>query len=238
MKPTPVDAFMNPAAILTALQLADSAFPTGMFSHSHGLEGMVRRGWVQTAADVEEFLGNQCVWSLLPADGVALVHAHRCTLAGDVATIAAIDRRLHAMRLPLELRNASTQVGNRLLAETADFGPDETLAEYRLLVKRGGAPGSAAVSFGVACAALGVPAETALLASVHSYVSSELGAALRLLPLSHRDTQAMLRRLQVLVVEALPDLMRRDWCDMTSFTPQLDVAALLHETDDLRMFAS
>jgi urease accessory protein UreF len=30
--------------ILSALQLADSFFPTGMYAHSYGLEGMARRG--------------------------------------------------------------------------------------------------------------------------------------------------------------------------------------------------
>jgi urease accessory protein len=229
---------MNPAAFMTALQLADSAFPTGMYAHSHGLEGMITRGWVRTAAEVEEFLSSQCVWALLPADGVALLHAHRCTTIGEAATIAAIDRRLHAMRLPAELRAASTQVGRRLLTETAHFADHPTLAAYHALVRQGQTPGGAAVAFGVACAALEVHETIALLASVHSYLNSELGAALRLMPLSHRDTQAMLRRLQGVVAGELPALRTRDWREMTSFTPQLDIAAMLHETDDLRMFAS
>lgn len=223
---------------MTALQLADSAFPTGMYAHSHGLEGMITRGWVRTAVEVEEFLASQCVWSLLPADGVALLHAHRCTLTADLPTVAAIDHRLHAMRLPAELRAASTQVGRRLLAETAGFTDHPTLSAYHALVRHGQTPGGAAVAFGVACAALQVDETIALLASVHSYLNSELGAALRLLPLSHRDTQAMLRRLQVVVAGELPAVRMRHWREMTSFTPQLDIAAMQHETDDLRMFAS
>jgi urease accessory protein len=76
---------------LTALQLADSFFPTGMFAHSHGLESMVARGLVRSRVDVGAFLSTVLQCSLIPADGVALYNAHDATSRRQLAAVAAID---------------------------------------------------------------------------------------------------------------------------------------------------
>ncbi len=229
---------LSNGGLLTLLQLADSAFPSGMYAHSQGLEGMVRRGLVRTPADVEEFLNAQLTSALLPSDGVALLNAHACAGAGDAATLVEIDRMLYAMKLAAELRAASTQVGRRLLQETAAFTDAPALIAYRTAVDAGDAPGNSAVAFGVIAAALDVPAEAALMAVCHSHMASVLGAALRLLPIGHGDTQAILRRLHPVVAAEVAALTNRSWTEMTAFTPQLDLVSTGHETDDLRMFAS
>ena len=80
--------------LLTLLQLSDSFFPTGMFAHSLGLEGMVRRGLVRGLDDVERFLLATLRHAVLPSDGVALLNARRATRAGDSEALIAIDQRL------------------------------------------------------------------------------------------------------------------------------------------------
>src|SRR2546428_7769823 len=102
-------AAMLPGAFLSLLQLSDSAFPVGMYAHSHGLEGMVREGLIRSAEDVESLLRNQLLHSVLPSDGAALVQAHGAILS----RVLEIDRLLFAMKLPAELRAASCQVGRR-----------------------------------------------------------------------------------------------------------------------------
>ena len=50
-------------------QLADSAFPTGGFAHSGGLEAAMQAGEVSTAAELEQFLIDalhQAGWAFLP----------------------------------------------------------------------------------------------------------------------------------------------------------------------------
>jgi urease accessory protein UreF len=65
-----------------------------------------------------------------------------------------------------------------------------------------------------------------------------LGAALRLLPFTHSQAQAILHRLHPLIARETRRIGRRHWRNMASFAPELDLVAIGHETDDLRQFAS
>lgn len=225
-------------SLLAILQLADSFFPAGMFAHSHGLEGMVNRGLVRSAENVAEFLENQFSWSVMPSDGVALLGAYRATERGDLAEILALDQLLLANKTPAELRAASTQYGRRVLAETYDWVAHSLRAEYAQKVAAGSAPGNGAVALGVTGAALNLGERATLLVFCHSHAVSVLGAASRLLPFSHTDAQKILHRLHPLLNRLTEEIWDQDWPDLTAFTPELDLVAMNHESDELRLFAS
>lgn len=224
--------------LLSVLQLADSFFPTGMFAHSHGLEGMVQRGLVRSADDVERLLEAVIGSVLLPSDGVALLESHRAAGCQDLDTIVAIDRRLFVMKLPTELRHAAIQFGRRLVAETVAFHADPLINRYREAVETGAAPGTGAVAFGAICQRLGSDADTALLGYCHGYLVGCLSAGVRLLVLTHSEAQAALHRLHAVVERSREGVRGRLWAEMESFSPWLDIVSIGHERAHLRMFAS
>ena len=230
------------ASFLAALQLADSFFPSGTYAHSQGLEGMVARGWVRNADDLEEYLHNLLGWSIIPCDGVALLNAHDAARGSDLATLTDIDRRLHAMKLPEELRVASCHAGRRILDETAPLlsgaAGCAVHGEFRRAVMERETPGTGAVALGVASCAAGIDPDCALLMFCHSFAVGVLGAAQRLLPVTHSEAQRILHSLHRPVTAIASEIADRDWRDMTAFNPQADVAAMLHQNDEFRMFAS
>ena len=223
---------------MAALRLADSFFPSGMYAHSHGLEPMASRGLVTTVDQVEEFLVSQLVWSVLPGDGVALLNAHAAAASDDADLLTRIDQVLWAMKLPAELRTASGQLGKRLLAETGPFHAFPIHSLYSEAVASGHTPGSGSVALGVIAYAIGIPAEEALLVFCHGHAASVLGAAMRLMPVSHRDAQAVLGRLHTNLSSTISDIRERPWDGMTSFSPVLDVFSMCHQADNWRLFAS
>ena len=225
-------------SFLAALQLADSFFPTGMYAHSHGLEAMAARGLVATTGDVEEFLVGQLTWSALPGDGVALLNSHRVAAFGDLESLVRIDQLLWALKLPSEVRAASAQFGRRLLAETGFMGDGGVQAGYAGMVMRRESPGNGAVALGVVAQGAGIAAGEALLVLCHGHAVSVLGAAMRLLPVSHTDAQGILGRLHANLEGTMDEIRGRSWEEMTSFCPGLDILSMRHESDDLRVFAS
>jgi urease accessory protein len=225
-------------AALTLLQLCDSFFPTGMFAHSLGLEGMVRRGRVRSLDELEQFLLATLTHAVIPSDGVALLNSHRGVRSEDLNELCAIDTRLSLMNAAPELRAASQQHGRRLLAETADLVDNETLAHYRSRVVGRESPGSGAVALGAIGGAMDVDAELALAGYLHGYVTGVTSAAIRLLPLSNSECQAMVHRLHPFIADRVQSVRDRSWREMAAFSPDLVIISMNHPHDDLRMFAS
>ena len=121
---------------------------------------------------------------------------------------------------------------------TTKVSGQQERAEYREAVKAGTTPGHAAIALGVTASALAIPAGSALLAFCHSHTVGILGAALRLIPFTHSQSQAILHRLHPTITREVRRIRRRHWRNIASFAPELDLVALGHETDDLRQFAS
>ncbi len=225
-------------AFLTALRLSDSFFTHGNVRPLPrvGTDGRPRAGGDSggrgTVFDEPTYLVG------LPSDGVALLNSHAAAKAGDLERLRSIDQLLWALKLPAELRAASTQLGRRLLAETGPFPNCPIHGKFAALVAGRESPGNGAVALGVIAEANEIPAEEAVLVLCHSHAVSVLGAAMRLLPMSHTDCQAILGRLYTGLAEALDDIEGTPWEAMTSFSPNLDIASMEHETDNLRLFAS
>src|SRR5512145_2937339 len=106
--------------LLRLLQLTDTAFPTGVFAHSFGLETYVTRGAVASAAALEAFVANSLLQAIAPSDGVA------CRLAMQAgpdweAMLQRLDHRLTAMKTVTEFRQASRSLGTRFLRTTTQL---------------------------------------------------------------------------------------------------------------------
>ena len=61
---------------LVLLQLADSFFPSGSYTLSHGLESLVQEGAIGSAKDIETFIRILLCNKIGGSDLIALAHAH------------------------------------------------------------------------------------------------------------------------------------------------------------------
>ena len=100
------------------LQVNDSAFPSGAYAHSLGLEELVQAGVVGSPEDLEGFLNHQVIPALLAFDVPVLAAAHGKARREDLPGLRALDEELDAWKLAAELRAASRQLGSRRLALT------------------------------------------------------------------------------------------------------------------------
>jgi urease accessory protein len=250
-------------AWLAALQLADSLFPSGAFTQSHGLEALAADGLLANQDALAAVIETSLRQRLATADLPALLAAHHAAEASAHSEVREIDRLLATTKLAREEREASTRVGRRIAIEAARLaaptlpcprgksrdpddigspasGGGERTALYIYIegIDDGSTPGNASVAQGVAAAALGVPAKIAALGACHSLVASLISAAMRLTRLGHGDAQAALREAQPAMADAVAAAERVDWRSIRSSCIQLDVAMARHERAETRMFAS
>lgn len=226
------------AGHLAALQLADSAFPSGRYTLSHGLEAIAQSGM---PVDLVELLSDGVRLGVAPSDGVALACAHRA--AGpdgglDMDLVARVDERLTAVKLAREARQASARTGRALLGTAASALGVTAMAEYAERVAAGRCPGNHAVVLGVLSAALGVPRLEAVAGELYAVCAGWVAAAVRLALTDHRTAQGVLHRVRPVIAEAAAAAVDRDVTRIGGCTPLLDLMSMRHEQAELRLFAS
>ncbi|MGN6359107.1 MAG: urease accessory protein UreF [Thermomicrobiales bacterium] len=224
-------------AFLSSLQLADSLFPSGLYTLSHGLEAFAQAGQVQPGA-LAGLLTDYLRYGVGPADGVALACAHRAATAGDLDLAARADTRLTAVKLAREVREASLRTGRQLLTLAGQLFGGDDLAAYAVRVRHGAAPGNQAVVLGLALATLGVPRERAVAGELYAFAASCVGASVRLGALDHRVAQAVLHQLKPVIAETAHAAQDQDVADIGGCVPLVDIMTMRHEQADVRLFMS
>jgi urease accessory protein len=227
-------------SLLSLLQLSDSAFPSGRYTLSYGLEALVQSGYVtvpSASSTLIALLGDSVRLGAAPSDGLAFACAHRG--AGvDLELIAQADARLTAVKLPREAREASTRTGRAVLATASAAIGGSALHEYAERVRAGRSPGNHAVVVGVLSAQLGVPRAEAVAGELYAFASGWAAAAVRLGLVDHRRAQALLHRTRGVIADAAVEVVDGDVSRISSCAPLLDVMAMRHEQAELRLFAS
>jgi urease accessory protein len=233
-----MDARIDDDVLLAALQLADSAFPSGAYTLSGGLETLLEDGIVREVDDIGRCLRATLMGRAAPGDLAALMAAHRAASDADVPTILAIDQRLAATKLAAEDRDGSRRVGGRLVVEAARLVSSPALDGLRDAIAAGSTPGTSAVAFGVAASALGIPRRAAAVAAGNALATALLSAAVRLGRMGHGDLQRLLRGAAPTIRRAVDLAEATDWRALRPSAPGLDIAIARHETATGRLFAS
>jgi urease accessory protein len=221
--------------ILHALLFGDSMFPVGAFSFSNGLESAIHEHVVRDPRTLAEFV-RTATRQAATCDGVALIEAHRGTLCGDRQRVRAADRAVYARKTNDEMRTMTVRMGRKLAQGAARIVGGPTLGGWLREIDEESTPGTYPVGLGVLFAELGVAEPDTFAVHQHGVALMMLGAALRLMPLHHLDSQAILFAIDESVADDYRYASGLSLADMSAFTPQLDVLAASHVNAHVRMF--
>lgn len=223
-----------PPSILRLLQISDSAFPTGSFSHSMALEAFAEAGELRDAGDLERVVGLH-LSALATSDCVAL----RACYGAGLEELFRVDGLLTATKLPRELRAASASTGRRFLLSVAALGVEgTTLAAFTEAVREGASPGNLAVGHGVAAPALGLGLDEALRGYLYAAASSLVAAGQKLIPLGGSSAQRVLFGLADEVERAVEVGATLEADGMYAFAPTIDARSMTHERQRTRLYIS
>ncbi len=224
-------------ADLSMMQLADSFFPTGMYTTSNGLEALFYSGKKLKAQELRELITIYVENQMGPADCAALGNAYVFASQSDVPNVIRVDKVLHSMKLIQEIRNASARSGTQML-RCANFfvTKDKVLNEYAAAIKSGEAFGAYPVSLAVVCNALSIPKRKAGLMLLYSFSVGMVGAALRLGMLQHFEGQKIIDELKPVIVRTVEENISRPVEGMWQFAPQIDIIQMSHENMSSKMF--
>ena len=225
----------NTGTVIRLLQVSDSAFPSGAFAFSSGLETLVNEGRIHDAADIRAVLTGQVLPRWASFDRPFLQAAHAAE--ADIARLAEIDERCHAQNSADRLAEAARRIGRSLLSVHGRIGTRGT-AEYRaatsgpdLRDRSGYEP----VVQGLIGFGLGLSAAQTEMSALHTVTMGFVSAAIRLGRLGAIEAQAVL-------AAAAPEMA--DILDSPvparpgAFSPFAEIAALRRSTGNANLFAT
>jgi urease accessory protein len=225
----------NSGTLARLLQFGDSMFPIGGFSFSCGLESAVQTGVVNDRATLHAF-ARTALEQAARGDGIALVAAHRAAAKSEVEALIAIDRQVFARKPSDETRTMSTRMGRKFTEIGVEIVGAPLIKTWLARIAEGATPGCYPVALAVNFAAQGLSARAAFLVHHYGVATTILGAALRLMRVSHVDTQAILFDLNAGVDAAYELAAAARLSDMAGFAPLSDVLAAVHTKAHVRLF--
>lgn len=224
------------SSIMHLLQFTDSTFPVGTFSFSNGLETAAYLGVVHDADTLEQYtrtVAQQGAFS----DGVAALTAFRATNEGDYDKIILTDHQIMLFKMNDEARMMLRRMGKKLAELGIRLFPDDEIFTHWLTdITADKTPGSFPVAQGIAFAKACLSEKELFASHQYGIINMVLSAALRLVRVSHYDTQKILFKLSE-DTDALYEKARAmRFEDMNSFVPEMDIFASMHEKGNMRMF--
>jgi urease accessory protein len=232
-----VDASSSTAFLSRMLQFGDSMFPIGAFAFSSGLESAIQEGVVTNAATLRAF-ARTALEQAARGDCIALIAAHRAATAGDVDTLAQIDAQVYARKLSDEARTMSVRMGKKFTEMGVEVVGAPLLRTWRECIEKSVTPGCYPIALSINFAVQDLPASQAFVVHQYGVATTILGAALRLMKVSHIETQKILYELTGQAARMYEAAAAARLSDMAGFAPLTEILAAVHTRAHVRLFMS
>ncbi|MDM9626029.1 urease accessory protein UreF [Rhizobium sp. S152] len=215
-------------ALLRLMAWLSPAFPVGSFAYSGGLERAAHDGLVTDPASLSDWAATAITRGSVWNDVVLLAESHRGQ--AEAARLLEVAELAEALAGSRERHQETMLLGDAFLA-AARAWPDAVLVRL---------PSSVAypVAVGAVAGAHGIPAEKAVAAFLHAYLSQAVSAGIRLGVSGQKDGVAILASLEGLIADIAGKAAISTLDDLGSATIQADMMPLRHEVQGTRLFRS
>ena len=221
------------------LQINDSQFPIGGYSHSYGLETYIQKGIVRDLKTAEEYIRRRLKYNFLYSDLLAVRLAHEAAQSEDAAGLNRLTEIMEASRIPKEIREASKRLGSRFIKtlEKMDIAWITPFAAAYLAEKKKGTV-CHPCAYGIACAGAGISRNEAMEYFIYSQTAAMVTNCVKLIPLSQSDGQRILSEMYPLFERILETALDAGEEMLCASTPAFDLRSIQHETLYSRLYMS
>lgn len=223
---------------LHLLQIHDSAFPTGTFAHSFGMETYIQEELISNKDDLLVFCEMYLRHNLKATDAIIAKEAYQLAKKRNLEGLVHLEKLCHGIKLSSESRQGSAMLGRQFLRTVSTLNEDELLVLWDKKIKAKEIKGHYPVIYGIYTAIMGVDVQIAIETFLYSSVSALVQNAVRAVPLGQKAGVETMFTLLPMVQEIASDVMTQTMDDLNNNSVGLEIASMKHEFLYLRLFIS
>ncbi|NIG56603.1 urease accessory protein UreF [Chitinophaga sp. Cy-1792] len=220
------------------LHISDPTLPIGGYTHSNGLETYVQQGIVHHPASAAAYVSQMLSANLHFNDAAFVCLAYKAVQAADFDELLRLDEELTALKLPVEIRNASQKLGLRLIKIFRRQKEFAIAADFENAILRKEASGNYAIAFGVYTSLLAIPLREALYAFYYNAAAGMVTNAVKLVPLGQLDGQDILFNMQTVIAGLIDKTITLDRDLVGVCNIGFDIRCMQHERLYSRLYMS
>lgn len=225
--------------IFILLQINDTLFPIGAYSHSYGLETYIQKNIVKDIDTVFKYLKCNLKTTILYTELLSISLAYDYAKDNKLNEIIRLEEIINASKIPSEIRLASQKLGSRFIktVEAIEISTTGQIFNDYIKASKEIQP-THSVAYGVFCSAVGIEKIKAIEGFLYSYTSSTITTCVKSIPLSQTHGQRLLYKSYEIfeeILSILPSLTLKDLCIST---PGFDIRCMQHETLYSRLYMS
>ncbi|MXV44961.1 urease accessory protein UreF [Saccharibacter sp. 17.LH.SD] len=215
------------ALLIRLLAWVSPAFPIGSYAYSYGLEYAIAQGDVKDRETLCDWIASLLGHGSIQLELVSARAAFRADTYKDLCAVAQMGCAMASSRERFE---ETVQQGEAFLRAVRVWGFGAELLEEPHL------RWPLAVAYGAVFRQAGMDEEMLVLAYVQGVVNILISVAVRLVPLGQTDGLRALAAMEVSMTEAVQMSATHSLEEAGSFSPRADLAAMQHETLEMRLF--
>ncbi|MDS0527457.1 urease accessory protein UreF [Clostridium sp. SHJSY1] len=219
------------------LQINDTLFPIGGYSHSYGLETYIEKGLVHDEKSVENYIISKISNSFLYSELLCAKLAYKYAEGNNIEKLIELEEIMEASRVPNEIKSANKKLGSRfkktILAMDIKFN-NHIFEEYVEKVKN---PSYSCI-YGVFCVSYNIEFKEALETYLYSQTSSMITTCVKSVPLSQMTGQKIMYRCHNIFRDILNKVENLDEDMLCASCPAFDIRSMQHENLYCRIYMS
>ncbi|SMQ65104.1 urease accessory protein [Bacillus sp. OV166] len=223
---------------MSLLQIGDSNFPSGAFSHSFGLETYIQEEIVDSKETFFEWIRIYLEKQIAYTDGLACRLTFDALQKNDRPELWVLDQKLFVQNIPKEAREANRRIGERLIRMGIDLYSIPLLEEYLKKIRAKEAYGHPGIAFSIIYQYLGIEKRQGILTFLYSSMVTLIQNGVRGIPLGQTAGQRILLELHPYLQKTTEIIEEMDADDFGAVAPGIEISQMRHERLHTRLFMS